>query len=117
MKKLLLTSIIMFGVCGFITAQNTVDSKAKFKSTSSTTSATAVPQKAASTNDLQTTRADGTVVSGADATVPVKVNAAEAKAATADDVQMASDLAKKKEMEKAKAEAPKAATVKKGKDN
>ena len=48
MKKLLLSSIIMFGVCGFVTAQNATDSKASRKAQAATTTTVApTPQKAA----------------------------------------------------------------------
>ena len=48
MKKLLLSSIIMFGICGFVTAQNATDSKlAKNRTTTTTTAAAPTPQKSA----------------------------------------------------------------------
>ena len=49
MKKLFLSSIIMFGVCGFVTAQNATDSKASRKAQAATTTSVAAPtpQKAA----------------------------------------------------------------------
>ncbi|MEO7308180.1 MAG: hypothetical protein ABIR78_03640 [Ferruginibacter sp.] len=46
MKKLLLSSIIMFGICGFVTAQNATDSKLK-KAGTTTSSVAPTPQKSA----------------------------------------------------------------------
>jgi hypothetical protein len=46
MKKLLLSSIIMFGICGFVTAQNATGSKLG-KTTTTTTSAAPTPVKSA----------------------------------------------------------------------
>ena len=47
MKKLLLSSIIMFGICGFVTAQNATGSKLGKTTATTTTSAAPTPQKSA----------------------------------------------------------------------
>ena len=53
MKKLLLSSIIMFGVCGFVTAQNATETKGKQPATKATTtnSISPAPQKSAVVSD------------------------------------------------------------------
>ena len=106
MKKLLLSSIIMFGICGFVTAQNATDSKLRQASTkpTATSAVTATPQKAASaTNENAVVmNADGTPAP-ANAVAPTtkRVRTTDAKVSQTD-----ADLAKKKEIEEAKATAP-----------
>jgi hypothetical protein len=57
MKKLLLSSIIMFGICGFATAQNATGSKLA-KQTTTTSAATPTPKKSATDAPALTTNAD-----------------------------------------------------------
>ncbi len=79
MKKLLLSSIIMFGVCSFASAQTTegvaakkAEAKKNANAAAFTNSASVTPQKSASaTNELTTVNADGTV--GAAVAAPVAV--------------------------------------------
>jgi|GWRWMinimDraft_12_1066020.scaffolds.fasta_scaffold64513_1 hypothetical protein len=75
MKKLLLSSIIMFGVCGFVTAQNATDSRVSKKSqaAATTNAAAPTPQKAA--------------------IMPVSDAVSATPVATSDDVQAASKTA------------------------
>lgn len=127
MKKLLLSSIIMFGVCGFVTAQNATGSK--FKKAETPTNATATtPQKAAmapaiapalATNDVDPVQpASDKIKPVAPAAVKSPkqvVKPVEAIAVGADGVVIAKDDAAKREIEKA--EAAKAAGTKKNKDN
>jgi len=108
MKKLLLSSIIMFGICGFVTAQNATDSKLRQASTKQTTTsaATATPQKAASATSEKAPvmNADGTAApapTNAVAPTTKRVRSTDAKVSQTD-----ADLAKKKEIEEARATAP-----------
>ena len=55
MKKLLLSSIIMFGICGFVTAQNATGSKLGKTTTTTTTSVAPTPQKSATATPALTT--------------------------------------------------------------
>ncbi|MBK7121452.1 MAG: hypothetical protein IPH68_00865 [Chitinophagaceae bacterium] len=60
MKKLLLSSIIMLGICSFASAQNATDAKSK-KLAPAAPAATATPQKSAvATQQNVITNADGT---------------------------------------------------------
>lgn len=122
MKKLLLSSIIMFGICGFVTAQNATGSKLG-KTQATATSAAPTPQKAAvepalATNDVDPVKPASSKTNAVAAPAPnVKsakvVKPAEAAVAvSADGVIIANDAAKKKEIEKAEA-----AAAKKNKDN
>ncbi|MEO6254234.1 MAG: hypothetical protein ABIO79_13055 [Ferruginibacter sp.] len=106
MKKLLLSSIIMFGICGFVTAQNATDSKLAKKSAATTTSATATPQKSAvEATPTLTTNADAAPASDkvnqpaavAPTGKPVRVAKTDAAAAISADgtVQPTNDLQKK----------------------
>ena len=107
MKKLLLSSIIMLGICGIATAQTARDSKAKL-APASTTSATATPQKAAwATNEnVVIVNADGTTAATNDVTAPDTKVAQSDKKAALQVSQTDADIAKKKEMEAAKTAAP-----------
>ncbi len=120
MKKLLLSSIIMFGICGFVTAQN-APSKSK-KAETSANSATPTPQKAAvapvaaTTDDVNAARPASD--KNKSAAVPAatdksaKVKPAQAAVVSADGVVItAPDAAKDK------AAAAKANELKKTKDN
>lgn len=108
MKKLLLSSIIMFGICGFVTAQNATDSKLRQASTKTTTTsaATPAPQKAAVVSDQRpvTINADGTAAPANDVATPTKTRGVQPTGAKVS--QTDADLAKKKEIEEAKATAP-----------
>lgn len=116
MKKVLLSSIIMFGVCSFVTAQNATGSK--LGKAEASTSATATPQKAAvevalATNDVDPVKPASSktkaVASPATHSKVAKQTAPAdaATAVTADGVLIADDIAKKKEIEKAEAAAKK----------
>ena len=86
MKKLLLSSIIMLGICSFVTAQNATDAKSKKLAPA----ATATPQKSAvATQQNVITNADGTVVAPA---ATGTVAPTESKATATD-----AEMAKKKE--------------------
>jgi hypothetical protein len=108
MKKLLLSSIIMFGVCGFVTAQSATDSKLRQASTkpTTTTAATPTPQKSAVVSDQRPVaiNADGTAAPASDLATPTKTRAVQTTNAKVS--QTDADLAKKKEIEEAKATAP-----------
>ena len=121
MKKLLLSSIIMFGVCGFVTAQNAPNPKLK-KAETNATSATPTPQKAAvvtasaTTDDVNAARpaSDKNKSAAAPAATDksAKVKPAETAVVSADGVIIsAPDAAKEK------AAAAKANDLKKTKDN
>ena len=122
MKKLLLSSIIMFGVCGFVTAQNATGSKLGKTQATTTTSAAPTPQKAAvepalATNDVDpvkpaSTKTNAVAAPAANVKSAKVVKPAEAVAVSADGVIIANDAAKKKEIEKAEA-----AAAKKNNDN
>ena len=89
MKKLLLSSIIMLGICSFASAQNATDAKSK-KLAPAAPAATATPQKSAvATQQNVITNADGTVVAPA---ATGTVAPTESKATATD-----AEMAKKKE--------------------
>lgn len=122
MKKVLLSSIIMFGVCSFVTAQNATGSKLG-KAQATTTSSSATPQKAAvdaslATNDVDpvkpaSSKTNAVAAPAANVKAAKEVKPADATTAvSADGVIIANDAAKKKEIEKAEA-----AAAKKNKDN
>ena len=121
MKKLLLSSIIMFGVCSFVNAQNAPASNIKKPGATTTTAATPTPQKAAvvspsATTDVEPARpASDKNTSAAPAAANVmsaKVKPAQASTVGADGVIIsAPDAAKEK------AAAAKANDLKKNKDN
>ena len=77
MKKLLLSSIIMFGICGFVTAQNATGSK--FGKT--TTTATKNTSAAAPTPQKSATDAPAIAPASADAVAPASTKTADAAAA------------------------------------
>ncbi len=84
MKKLLLSSIIMFGVCGFVTAQNATEGQSKKANKSTIASPAApTPQKSAfaTTAPADVINADGTVAA----------KSADAPAIASDKVQTTSD--------------------------
>lgn len=133
MKKLLLSSLMMFAVCGFVTAQNAADSKFK-KAETTTTSAAPTPQKSAVTNDVvappatASDKANQAAVPAANDKAAKIRNAqpkpAEATAVTADGVVISNDNLNdkekaelKKDEELKKMEAAKAAAAKKNKEN
>lgn len=123
MKKLLLSSIIMFGICGFVTAQNAQDAKL-IKSAVKTNSISPAPQKAAVLDENATAevaadkapsdlQADKAPVNSAEADRYNKKKAAKAAVVVGDDgVVVDAEVAKKAEMRKAEA-----AADKKKKDN
>jgi hypothetical protein len=97
MKKFLLSSIIMLGVCGAVSAQNETGSKFK-KNNTATTSAAPTPQKAAimSTSDVAApadtrTDADKAAAAAAPSSTQSKaqMKAAQAQAAAAVNVDAA----------------------------
>ncbi len=121
MKKLLLSSLMMFAVCGYVSAQNATGSKFQ---KAGTTSTAPTPQKAAVLNTEATS--DAMPATDKDATQAVapapndkaaKFKAAQAKpspAVTADGVVVtADDLSPKEKAELKKMEAAKAAAAKK----
>jgi hypothetical protein len=117
MKKLLLSSIIMFGVCGFVTAQNATDSRLK-KAATPTNSISPAPQKAAVPTGTDVTPASD----NPDGTKQVelkKVEGVKIAPPTSADVAgvpvTESDMAKKKEMQKAADAKATAVPVKKSK--
>lgn len=115
MKKLLLSSIIMFGVCSFATAQNVTTGSKLQKASATTTSISPAPQKSVAATGSETiVGEDGVARPTADQAVAAKTNnavAADVAGVTVTDQQ----IAKKKEMQKA-AEA-KPARVKKPNQN
>ncbi|MBK7557249.1 MAG: hypothetical protein IPI54_02580 [Chitinophagaceae bacterium] len=87
MKKLLLSSIIMLGICSFASAQNATDAKSK-KLAPAAPAATATPQKSAvATQQNVITNADGT-----EAAVVATPAPSDAKTTATD-----AEMAKKKE--------------------
>lgn len=110
MKKLLLSSIIMLGVCGIATAQT--DAKAK-PAEKNAPSAALTPQKSTiSASDVDAAAApaqndDGTVKVAAK-TAPVSKAEAVAASVKTDDMITPAELAKLKEEKLAKANAPEA---------
>lgn len=133
MKKLLLSSLMMFAVCSYVTAQNATDSKFK-KAETTTTSVAPTPQKSAVTNDVvappatATDKANQAAVPAANDKAAKVRNAqpkpAEATAVSADGVVVSNnDLSPKekeelkKDEELRKMEAAKAAAAKKNKEN
>lgn len=113
MKKLLLSSIIMFSVCGIVTAQSATDSKLRAKSSATpTNSLTPVPQKSASAAAQAPVAAATTTSADIDAArSPEKVAILEAqpKIATttavnaAGEVIIVDDATKQRQIEKAAA--------------
>jgi len=96
MKKLLLSSIIMLGICSFATAQNAKDAKST-RLAPAAPAATATPQKAAVTSQQNViTNADGTEAAGVATPAPT-----DSKATTTD-----AEIAKKKEAAAASDAAP-----------
>jgi hypothetical protein len=126
MKKLLLSSIIMFAVCGYVTAQNATESKFK-KAESKTAPQTVVaPSDAkvssAATNDAPTTGAKAVKKTDAAQSVnrPVAVQPADATTASAVEVNAEGDVVKPDEAKKKEIEKAQSATTlpaKKNKDN
>lgn len=88
MKKVLLSSIIVFGVCSFVSAQSS-DLKTN-KRTTVVPSITAAPspQKSASTTDVNKTKADGTAATPANEGVANDLNS---KPSTSEDMQAAKE--------------------------
>lgn len=116
MKKLLLSSIIMFGICGFVTAQNATDGKLK-KTAPATNSISPAPQKAAvptGTELSPSDNIDGTkqtsvkTVEGVKITPPIAADVAGVPVTE-------SNMTKKKEMQKAEEAKATAVPVKKSK--
>ena len=117
MKKLLLSSIIMFGICGFVTAQNATESKFKKAETTTNTFTTATDAKKQAEADAKKP-AETDVKSKAD--IPASDKAAAAKAEVPTKVNengevVTDEVAAKKQQEKMAA--AKAANAKKNKDN
>lgn len=122
MKKLLLSSLMMFAVCGYVSAQNATGSKFQ---KAGTTSTAPTPQKAAVLNTEATSDAMPATDKDATQAVAPAPNdkaakfkaAAQAKpspAVTADGVVVtADDLSPKEKAELKKMEAAKAAAAKK----
>ncbi len=116
MKKLLLSSIIMFAVCGYATAQNATGSKFQ-KAGTTTTSVAPTPQKAAVTNEVisqpepASDKATQAAVPAAnDKAAKVRNTAVSADGVVVSTNDVSSDEAKK-------AAAAKAAAAKKNKEN
>lgn len=118
MKKLLLSSLMMFAVCGYVNAQNATGSKL-VKPGTTTTSAAPTPQKAAITNDVSAKPASDNAaqtVAPAPGDKAAKLRAEKATQAVvgADGVPTSNnDLAPKDKEELKKMEAAKAANAKK----
>lgn len=126
MKKLLLSSIIMFGVCGIVTAQSATDTRLKAKSTAPVSSLSPTPQKSASAAAQAPVAAPASATTSADidaARSPEKVAIMDAqqKIATsttvnaAGEVIVVDDATQQKQIEKAAA--VKAANAKRAKSN
>jgi hypothetical protein len=114
MKKLLLSSIIMFGVCGFVSAQSATDSKfSKAQAQTASSAAAATPQKSATAAQAKVAVVGDKVT---DPTLPADVDKAKAApAATVAPIPVTAvneagvvevvnpDIAKKRDMQKAAA--------------
>ena len=120
MKKLLLSSIIMFGVCSFVNAQNAPGSNIK-KPGATTTTATPTPQKAAvvspsATTDVEPARPASDKNTSA-APPAANVKSAKVKPAQASTVGADGVIISAPDAAKEKAAAAKANDLKKNKDN
>lgn len=118
MKKLLLSSIIMFAVCGYASAQNATGSK--FKQGATTQSAAPTPQKAAVVNTEESIKteapasdkaAQSAVVTPAPTGKAAQMKAAQAKVNRSEEIGAdgtVTDAAAQKKAEEAKIAADKA---------
>jgi hypothetical protein len=127
MKKLLLSSIIILGVCSFVTAQNATGVNPK-KAEAKTNSAATTPQKAVvasqfATDDIGSAKAPSDKANPAATSVKSAKEVAKpagnsAVAVGADGVALVNeDAAKKREIEKAEAVKAAAPASKKNNDN
>lgn len=111
MKKLLLSSIIMFGVCGFVNAQNATDAKlSKAAQKAATTNVAPTPQKAASDviaaeSKVAVLDQDAADLKNTEASKAEKVKQTQSKVKAVDaaGVVVDDEAAKKMEMKKAEA--------------
>ena len=117
MKKLLLSSIIMFGVCSFATAQNVATGSKLQKASATSSSISPAPQKSVVATGSETIVGDDGVARPAASNQAVAAKTADVVAvdAAGGTTVTAEQIAKKKEMQKASETKP--ARVKKPNQN